>query len=962
MRWHGVISALSAVLVTTNAIFADDAFHIDYHHALLGIPQSHATFFHKPQASTNASLLYSISDKAVLGAINPKDGSILWRQPLAGQPLNQASSSFLVARERDGQIISGYGKTVSSWDALNGKLVWTYDFPEGALVQGLQHTPVSDASNAVTQDLLVLTTSELASAHPVISRIAGDGRGLRWEHIDTSTSDSGPTSLATSSKHAYYVTKSHGLLSGGKAKVVTFDITTGKEVATANIAVDSDALGENGHYIAGPQSAFPFLISAEKPYNAIKISPLTTSKVQTLNVDDKGEIIESLSVLYPCDPSAASHFLLHIRGSKRQWAEIYHFNTKSGDAVKAYSLPATEEQSIFSISSSGSNVYFTRSTATELSLYSSESHGQLGRWERSGTPSSVAGRLVPHSAAEVVSRAKDSFAVRIAETGASGEWTLIRNGESLWTRPEQLAYANIAVWSDSIGPDALAEELEVELSVNPLTAYVHRLQRHLADLAGLPAYISSLPDAVFKSSPETSADVRRDLVGTKLVIVGTSHKEVIALEATNASALVWQTDLSTYAGDGVDIKSLTTSNGRITVYLSDGSLVVVDTLRGTIIEHQAGTIGVSKLVYLPGTVAPTVVKVGADGTPQLADDFAPANPLEGSILVTIGEDGNANGWSVGKSAQKTWTLKPKAGFAFTKAVARPDHDPVASIGKVLGDRSVLYKYISPNIALLIATSSSSLTTYLIDAVTGAVLHTSSWHGIVPGTSIPAVLSENWFAFSFTNQDPTTKGLSTQLIISELYESASPNERGALAARTNYSSFSADASTSPHVISQAYTVVEQISHLTVTQTAQGITSRQLLATLPELNAIVGIPREILDARRPPGRDANATEREEGLMKYLPVLDLEPRYFLTHSREVIGIEKVITSPSLLESTSVIFAFGHDIFGTQVTPSLAFDVLGKGFNRIQLSLTVVALAIGVYMVRPFALKRTVEGRWKL
>jgi outer membrane protein assembly factor BamB len=962
MRWHGVVSALTVLLSTSNAIFADDAFHIDYHHALLGVPQSHTTFFHKPQASTNASLLYSISDKAVLGAINPKDGSVLWRQSLAGQPLDHPSTSFLVARERDGQIISGHGRTVSSWDALNGKLNWAYNFPEGTIVQGLQPVPGLDASNAAVQDLMVLTTSKVANAHPVIGRIAGDGSGLRWEHIDTSTSDGSLTSLATSSKHAYYVTKSHGLLASGKAKVVTFDIVTGKEIATANIAVDSDALGENGHYSAGSQLGYPFLISAEKPYKAIKVSPLSTSKVITLNLEDKGEEIESLSVLYPTDPLAASHFLLHLKGKTRQWAEVYHFDTRSGEAVKAYSLPATEEQSIFSVSSSGSTVYFTRSTGSELSLYSSESHGQLGRWQRTGAPALITGRLVPHAAAEVVSRAKDSFAVRIAETRPNGDWSLIRNGELLWTRPEQLAYANIAAWSDNVGPDALAEELEVEASINPLTAYVHRLKRHFSDLTGLPSYVASLPDAIFKSSPDSATDARRNLVGTKAVIVGTSRKELIALDATNAGALRWQTDVSAYAGDGVDIKSLTVSNGRTTVYLSDGSLVVVDTVRGTIIEHQQGTIPVSQLVHLPGNPAPSVVKVGADGTPHLADDFAPANPVEGSILVTISDDGNAIGWSIGRSAEKTWTLKPKAGFTFTKAIARPDHDPVASIGKVLGDRSVLYKYISPNIALLIATSSSTLTTYLVDAVTGAVLHTSSWHGIVPGTSIPAVLSENWFAFSFTSQDPTTNGLSTQLIISELYESAAPNERGALAARTNYSSFSADALTSPHVISQAYTVAEQISHLTVTQTAQGISSRQLLATLPESNAIVGIPREILDARRPPGRDANATEREEGLLKYTPVLELEPRYFLTHAREVIGIEKVIASPSLLESTSVIFAFGHDIFGTQVSPSLAFDVLGKGFNRIQLTLTVVALAVGVYVVRPIARKRTVEGRWKL
>jgi len=961
MRWHGVVSALTVLLSTSSAIFADDAFHIDYHHALLGVPQSHTTFFNKPQASTNASLLYSISDKAVLGAINPKDGSALWRQSLAGQPTDHTSSSFLVARERDGQIISGYGRTISSWDALNGKLIWSYNLPQGIIVQGLQPVPGLDTGNAAIQDLILLAAPETANAHSIISRIAGDGSGLRWEYIDTSTSGTTSASLATSSKHAYYVTKSHGLLASGKAKVVTLDIATGKEIATGPVAVDSDALGENGHYSAGSKSGFPFLISSERPYKTVKVSALSTSKVNTINLEDKGEEVASLSVLFPTDPEAVSHFLVHIKGRTRQWAEVYHFNTKSGEVVKAYSLPATEEKSVFSVSSCGPTVYFTRSTASELSLYSSESHGQLGRWQRTGGRVLETGSFVPHAAAEVVSRAKDSFAVRIAETSTSGDWSLIRNGELLWTRPEQLAYAKIAAWSENAGPDALAEELEVEASVNPLTAYVHRLKRHLSDLTGLPAYIAGLPDAIFKSSPDAAADVRRDLVGTKVVIVGTSRKEVIALDATNAGVLLWQTDVSTYAGDGVDIKSLTISNGRATIYLSNGSLVVLDTIRGTVIEHQPGTIPISQLVHLPGNTAPSIVKIGADGMPHLADDFAAANPLDGCTLVTISDDGKAIGWSIGLSAEKTWTLKPRTGLTFTKAIGRPEHDPVASIGKVLGDRSVLYKYISPNIVLLIATSSSTLATYLVDAVTGAVLHTSSWQGIVPGTNIPAVVSENWFAFSFTSQDPTTKGLSTQLIISELYESDAPNERGALGTRTNYSSFSADALTSPHVISQAYTVAEQISHLAVTQTAQGISSRQLLATLPESNAIVAIPREILDARRPPGRDVNATEREEGLLKYSPALELEPRYFLTHAREVIGIEKVMASPSLLESTSVVFAFGHDIFGTQVTPSLAFDVLGKGFNRIQLTLTVVALAAGVYIVRPFARKRTVEGRWK-
>ena len=48
-------------------------------------------------------------------------------------------------------------------------------------------------------------------------------------------------------------------------------------------------------------------------------------------------------------------------------------------------------------------------------------------------------------------------------------------------------------------------------------------------------------------------------------------------------------------------------------------------------------------------------------------------------------------------------------------------------------------------------------------------------------------------------------------------------------------------------------------------------------------------------------------------------------------------------------------------QVVPSGAFDVLGKGFNRIQLLLTIVALFVGVAVVRPIVRKKMVDGRWK-
>jgi len=77
-------------------------------------------------------------------------------------------------------------------------------------------------------------------------------------------------------------------------------------------------------------------------------------------------------------------------------------------------------------------------------------------------------------------------------------------------------------------------------------------------------------------------------------------------------------------------------------------------------------------------------------------------------------------------------------------------------------------------------------------------------------------------------------------------------------------------------------------------------------------------------------------------------------------VMGVQKIMTSPTLLESTSMVFAFGHDIFGTQVAPSQTFDVLGKSFKKAQLVGTVVALYLGVMALRPIVRRKVVERGW--
>ena len=765
--------------------------------------------------------------------------------------------------------------------------------------------------------------------------------------------------IATSPSEVYYFSRHTTIIGVGKLRVTALDPATGKQVNHYLLNTEAEpSVADGGTAV---------LTWSEKPFKVLKIHVLGTTKISSLTIENSGgEEIEDVAVHSPTGGETLPHFLVHIRTSKKHWADIYHLDLKSGDVVKAYSLPAVGETGVFATSTIDANVYFTRITETEVSLYSSASHGMLGRWPRprKGLQQSLISQGKPsHAVAEVVSRGTAGFAIRVAETSTAGEWTLIRNGEMVWSRPEMLAHVVAAAWVEDMVEGALAQELEAEVLANSFDAYIHRVKRHARDVQHFPQWLQTVPLRMFSSFFASKAPGDKEILGSKTLIVGTDRLQVLALDAGNAGAIIWSHTVPQVDGVTRTFTQIQVDNGLATIHINDGSVgLVLNVTDGAVtdINNQAPLL--KSTGEIAGGLGAQTVLVQENGIPKVIGQPISDPPAEGNIIVTIDDDSQAVGWSTGQSASKLWSFSPGLGTKIVNAVSRPNHDPVASIGKVLGDRSVLYKYLSPNLALLTAVSSNTLTMYLIESITGAVLHTSTYSGVDMTSPIPSLMSENWFAYSFFGHNPSTSTKSYQLIISELYESEISNDRGQVSTSLNYSSFDPGAIMTPHVIQQAFTIAEPISHMAVTRTGQGITTRQLLCTLPNSNAIVGIPRHILDPRRPVDRDPTPAEAEEGLFRYTPFLDLDPKWYLTHAREVMGIKKIMSSPTLFESTSLVFAFGHDIFGTRVAPSMAFDVLGKGFNKLTLLGTVALLAIGVGILAPIVRKKQVEWRWKM
>lgn len=166
----------ASIVPTALAILADEAYHIDYHHALLGTPVADNTFFHRSSPSSVASLLYTHSEKNILGAVNPKDGSVVWRQNISDYFPQTSNQAFLRAADNDDTVLSAFGSSVSAWDAIDGRFRWIQQFFDGP-VKDLELGPDSPVER---HDVLVVSGDKKG----VLRRLDIDSGNVIWEYRD----------------------------------------------------------------------------------------------------------------------------------------------------------------------------------------------------------------------------------------------------------------------------------------------------------------------------------------------------------------------------------------------------------------------------------------------------------------------------------------------------------------------------------------------------------------------------------------------------------------------------------------------------------------------------------------------------------------------------------------------------------------------------------------------------------
>ncbi|KAM9736890.1 ER membrane protein complex subunit 1 isoform 5-T5 [Dama dama] len=275
---------------------------------------------------------------------------------------------------------------------------------------------------------------------------------------------------------------------------------------------------------------------------------------------------------------------------------------------------------------------------------------------------------------------------------------------------------------------------------------------------------------------------------------------------------------------------------------------------------------------------------------------------------------------------------------------------VHSQGRVMGDRSVLYKSLNPNLLAVVTESTdvhherTFIGIFLVDGVTGRIIHASVQRKAKGPVHI--VHSENWVVYQYWN----TKARRNELTALELYEGTE---------QYNATAFSSlDRPQLPQVLQQAYIFPSAISAMEATITERGITSRHLLVGLPS-GAIFSLPKALLDPRRP--EIPTEQSREENLIPYSPDVQIHAERFINYNQTVSRMRGIYTAPSGLESTCLVVAYGLDIYQTRVYPSKQFDVLKDDYDYVLISSVLFGLVFATMITKRLAQVKLLNRAWR-
>ncbi|CEP08079.1 hypothetical protein [Parasitella parasitica] len=973
---------LLQVVLPSAAIYENQAGLFDWHHTWVGHPREAVKLDEKHIA------VYS--ERNIIASLNTDNGAVVWRQVLENQ------LDHFVVTETGILTITSKPERAQFWNNSNGQLIWEHTLPQDESYDNTMPITWKNGDIAVFVDRTKLI------------RLSKDGDVL-WTWIREANEGQvfERLKLIERGDLIYVIVEPN---SDNKSPFFFVNIiyaTTGETSSTFKIPCSSnyDDVTYTGDYLIWTEAdILKWTLITKKQIASTSIKSL----VKSLPTADK--FIPSKISLFGGDYAEAASFILSTEFEN------------DDDVLFSASVLVDIQEKAMSLNhyygehaSYGGADFFKKSVIRAVRSDSQELTVQIvpeGKELKIKHDFSLSGEVNYIKLIDM-----EPFRLIVITDGSSV--FLYNESSIIWSREEALSAIAASEFLDlpeqkmwTQMADELDETAAEQAAESPVSRYIRRLRTHILELRRLPGWIVSHFIAMSSSNlkvdnnkvsileaqscwlNDTEPEVLyRDNFGLrKLLISVTKSGKIIAQDTARNGKIVWSRYIDSFSftqihlvrAAAVKLPPLIVAIGntfdevggqavgfvRLNALTGDDYITNIPEIADFFEPMVSTNIGVDKVMRLPvedpdeRTHLLAVYEAGSGRVYIYPDTLDSQSKFVTELLPTFyfamqNADGNMQGFKVVEGYRGSLKAEPVWKFIMppdekTAALSHSQpHEKVASLGRALGNRNVLYKYLNPHMFALITKNMEKklIKVRIMDSVKGSILYETIHENVdTEYNDVHVIQSENWIIYHFWSNDSKARGYQTAVL--ELFEGQYENERVESA---NFSSFD---NIEPHVLSSAFAFPYPITAMGVTITRNGISTKDILFGL-STHQIMGVNKRLFDPRRPIEKPTKE-DQEEQLFPYGPIPD-ERRLFLTYGLDVAGVKSIITSPSLLESTALVFAYGLDSFFTRSSPSKQFDVLSEDFSKIQLLLTITGLIVGIWITGPIVRRKRVNALWK-
>lgn len=491
-----------------------------------------------------------------------------------------------------------------------------------------------------------------------------------------------------------------------------------------------------------------------------------------------------------------------------------------------------------------------------------------------------------------------------------------------------------------------------------------RFQRHLIELIEYNVFAitkGKLPDNSIAGSEEEQFGLR------KLIIFVDEKLNVLVAVNTIDGSIEWARELDISSGTFIDTVQL--SDDRILV-VYDSQVISINLRNGSTIASYGLANGLIEKVFTVEVDGQNLVLAKVENSSTVSilglEGIQTSFEIDDKYFI---DKNSGNGYKLSLESLNlipTWKL-PLGVTEKVVAVESKASSVVRSgngLGIVLADKSVLYKYLYPNIAAVVTYDEhlDKVSLTLVDIVTGSQLHEQSHEGeSIDLNSFLVTMDNNWIIYSYFSTNPKAE---QRIVVIDLFETGIPNEKAN--DEEDDSIFNSYNQTIGEVSTKSFIFPERILQLSHSVTKFGITTTNILA-FTDSGSLVHIPKFVLNSRRIADREFTQADslNDFRLTPYEPILSGGDKHYhvLNHKNQLSVQEggKILSIATELESTSVVCYINKlDWFCTTIQPSLQYDTLGKNFAKSKLILTILLLLLGVLITTPMVSSKRLNAAW--